>query len=122
MLPSSTPHILLIDDNKDIVLMIKTMLNLKSFNVSINEDFDNIESTVRELAPDIILMDMLLSGQDGCQICKQLKANPEFSHIPILMISAHPEGKKKCEEAGANFFLEKPFEMKKLFEAIDDVL
>ena len=108
-------HILLIDDNEDILMMMKAMLGLKGFKVSATGDVEGIESTIRDLEPDIIIMDMLLGGYDGKEICKQLKTNEEFSPIPVVMLSAHPNGEKECLQAGADYFLEKPFEMERLF-------
>ena len=115
-------HIMVIDDNEDILYMLQAMLKIKGYKVSIKMNMDNLEQTISELSPDIILMDMLLSGADGREVCKQLKANPAFAAIPIIMISAHPEAKIKCLEAGANFFLEKPFEMSEIFEVVSNAL
>ena len=65
---------------------------------------------------------MLLSGADGREICMKLKANPDFAQIPIIMISAHPEARQKCLEAGANYFVEKPFEMNEILEMVATAL
>jgi DNA-binding response OmpR family regulator len=114
-------HILLVDDNEDILMMLKAMLGLKGFKVSATGDVEAIESTIRNVGPDIILMDMLLGGYDGKEICKQLKASEEFAPIPVVMLSAHPNGKTECLQAGADYFLEKPFEMEKLFGIFSDI-
>jgi len=114
-------HILIIDDNEDILTMLGAMLKHKGYRVSTKDNPESIESTIKDLAPDLILMDMLLSGADGCEICKSLKANPTFSSIPVIMISAHPHAKKGCIEAGANYFLYKPFEMKELVKTLADI-
>ena len=121
-MPDSNTHILIIDDNEDILFMLKAMLKHKGYKVSIKENTENIEPYIKEIAPDIILMDMLLSGADGREICMQLKCNPALMHIPVIMISAHPHAKKECIEAGADFFLDKPFEMIGLFNAIESLL
>ena len=121
-MPDNGTHILIIDDNEDILYMLQAMLKLKGYKISIKENTENIELFIKNISPDIILMDMLLSGADGREVCKRLKSNPTLSYIPIVMISAHPQGKKECLEAGANFFLDKPFEMNDLFNAIDSVL
>ena len=115
-------HILLIDDNEDILFMMRAMLKLKGYSVSIEENIQNLEASILTLSPDIILMDMLLCGEDGREICRNLKANVAFSHIPIVMISAHPDAKTECIAAGADYFLEKPFEMKELYKSVAMVL
>jgi len=108
-------NILVIDDNEDILFMLKSMLKYKGYRVSIKENVENIESRIEALSPDIILMDMLLSGIDGCDICKQIRKDVSLI-IPIIMISVYPNAEKKCLEAGANGFLCKPFEMNNLLK------
>ena len=115
-------HILVIDDNEDILFMLQAMLKLKEYKVSIKDNIENLESDIEAMSPEIILMDMLLCGADGREICKRLKANLNFSNIPIVMISAHPQAKAECLRAGANYFLEKPFDMKDLYHAVSTVL
>jgi DNA-binding response OmpR family regulator len=114
-------HILVIDDNEDILFMLQVMLKLKEYKVSIKNNIENLESFIRELSPEVILMDMLLCGADGREICKRLKTDPVLSNIPVIMISAHSQAKAECLEAGASYFLEKPFEMKDLYHAISAI-
>ncbi len=107
-------HILVIDDNEDILFVISAMLKNIGYTVSTRDNVNNIEAAIMNDNPHIIIMDMHLSGADGCDICRELKAKEEFKHIPILMISADPIAKNRCTEAGADHFIEKPFEMKEL--------
>ena len=58
-------HLLVIDDNEDILFMLQAMLQHKGYKVSIKENTNDIEMYIKEISPDIILMDMLLSGADG---------------------------------------------------------
>ena len=111
-------HLLVIDDNEDILFMLQAMLQHKGYKVSIKENTQGIEVYIKELSPDIILMDMLLSGADGREICRHIKSIESFSHIPVIMLSAHPQARTECLAAGANYFLEKPFEMEDLFQVV----
>lgn len=113
---------MVVDDNKDLLFMITSMLKIKGYKVSSIENTDGIESIVIELAPDAIMMDMLLCGADGREICRQLKANPAISKIPVLMLSAHPQAAEDCIAAGADRFIEKPFEMQHLLNTLNEVL
>jgi DNA-binding response OmpR family regulator len=115
-------HILVIDDNQDILLMLKTMLTIKGYGVSVKDNIKGLESSIKELKPDVILMDMLLSGADGREVCKELRKNAAFAHIPIVMISAHSHVKEECIEAGANYFMEKPFDMNNLIKIVEEAL
>ena len=111
-------HILVIDDNEDILHMLKTMLELKSYKVSIRDNAEDIKETISDVKPNVIIMDMLLSGMDGRDVCRELKKNPSTSNIPLLMISAHPNAQSTCLEAGADYFLSKPFDMNDFFNKI----
>lgn len=120
---TNKPLILIIEDNEDIMTMLKAMLEMKGYSVSTNLDVFEIEASIKEQAPDAILMDMLLSGIDGREICKLLKAHhDQLAKIPVIMISAHPNAKKECLEAGADYFLEKPFDMEVFFKLIEKAL
>jgi DNA-binding response OmpR family regulator len=111
-------HVLVIDDNTDILYMLQAMLKLKGYKVSVKENTTAIESFIQEIVPDIILMDMLLSGADGRELCKNFKANTSIASIPVIMLSAHPHARIECLAAGADFFIEKPFEMTVLLQTV----
>lgn len=115
-------HILVIDDNEDILFMIKAMLEMKGYKISAKDNANDIESFIVQTMPDVILMDMLLSGSDGREICRKIKQNRLIAHIPVVMISALPDAALSCKDAGTDYFLEKPFEMSDLFETISNAL
>ena len=112
------PLILVLDDDPDICTMIKMVLDYHGYAAT---DADSEEKARKILATedvDLIIMDMLLSGSDGTDICRRLKQEKKTSSIPILMFSAHPNAKEICLEAGANDFISKPFEMTDLIEKV----
>jgi len=112
-------NIMIIDDNEDIVTMIRAMLEMKGYKAFVKINIIDLESYIKEVSPHLIIMDMLLAGADGCEICKALKKDTKFAAIPVLMISAHPNAEEECLHAGANIFLGKPFEMQEFFEAVE---
>lgn len=69
-------------------------------------------------APDVIILDLLLSGKDGRHICLELKNVPLLKSIPVIMMSAHPGANISAKKAGANDFIAKPFEIDNLLETI----
>jgi CheY-like chemotaxis protein len=77
---------------------------------------------MEEVQPDLVLMDMLLSGADGREVCRNFKVNKQFSQVPVIMISALPDAAASCIESGADYFLGKPFEMKDLFQTVQSAL
>lgn len=111
-------HILIIEDNEDILLMLQTMLKMNGHTASVKKNTDNIYHAIRSLSPDLIIMDMLLSGADGRDICQQLKTNDSHADIPVIMMSAHPVAKHNCLAAGANYFIAKPFDMEEMLQTI----
>ena len=111
--------ILVLDDDPDICTMIKMVLDYHGYT---SADADTEEKAIHIITStpvDLIIMDMLLSGSDGSDICKRLKQDESTALIPILMFSAHPNAKKICMAAGADDFISKPFEMNELLEKID---
>ncbi|RYY69456.1 MAG: response regulator [Chitinophagaceae bacterium] len=111
-------HILIIDDNKDLLTMLTAMLKTRGYTVSVSETAENITQTIKDIQPDVIMMDMLLSGADGRDICKLIKADKNISSIPLLMLSAYPQAVTDCLAAGADGFVEKPFDMKVLLNKL----
>lgn len=116
------PKIVVVEDNVDIISMIGMMLKMKHYEAFLKTTTDNILDFITEIQPDLIIMDMLLSGGDGREICKFLKLNGQLSQIPVLMMSAHPNAKEQCTMAGADFFLSKPFDIKEFYDTVDDAL
>ena len=114
--------IMIIDDNEDIVTMIKLMLEMKGFSVIVKMNINGLEDLIRETMPNLIIMDMLLSSADGRNICKSFKNNKMLASIPLLMISAHPNAKEECLNAGADMFLAKPFDVKDFFTTVEKSL
>ena len=110
--------ILILDDDPDLCTMIKMMLEYKGYAaVEANNEHD-ARKLMTEKQIDLIIMDMLLSGTDGTDVCRRLKKDQTLAQVPILMFSAHPNAKDTCLQAGADDFIAKPFEMNDLLEKV----
>jgi DNA-binding response OmpR family regulator len=112
--------ILVVDDDPDILDALKFMLEDAGYEVTTTEKGDyaeNLHDTNRGL-PDVIILDVLLSGKDGRLICQRLKGQEETRHIPIIMISAHPNARQSVTAVGADDFVAKPFDMDELLAKI----
>jgi DNA-binding response OmpR family regulator len=112
-------YILVVDDDPDISMMLKLMLEFKGYTVKTADRQEQIYEVLGSSQIDLIIMDMLLSGVNGTDICTALKKNNNISHIPVMMISAHPNAKDICQEAGANDFISKPFDMQDILNKIE---
>src|SRR5258705_10647794 len=111
--------ILVLDDDPDICTMIKMVLDYYGYEVMDAENEEMANDILSSNHVDLAIMDMLLSGADGTDICRRLKRDKETSTIPILMFSAHPTARETCLSAGADDFIAKPFEMNDLIARIN---
>ena len=111
--------ILVLDDDPDICIMIKMVLDYYGYDAMDAENEVNARKIISSNHVDLVIMDMLLSGADGTDICRRLKQDKVTSSIPILMFSAHPTAKDTCLAAGADDFISKPFEMNDMMDKIN---
>jgi DNA-binding response OmpR family regulator len=109
-------RILIVDDDLAILDAMEMMLQDAGYEtVTSTRGGEHIEQAIGDNPPHLIILDILLSGHDGRLICKRLKGQQATRHIPVILVSAHPDAEKTALEAGADDFLEKPFN-------IDDLL
>lgn len=113
-----TKKVLIVDDNEGILDAVSSVLELENFEVKTLSDAEQTVSTVKFFRPDIIILDVLMAGADGRDICRILKKDPETKDTQIVMISAHPGIEDSIAACGANAFLEKPFEVDDLINTI----
>jgi DNA-binding response OmpR family regulator len=88
--------------------MLKLILEKAGYEIEISADGQSIYQQIKPL-PDLFLLDKQLKGYDGLEICKYLKSTEPTRGIPVIMLSATPGVKPLAMEAGADDFLEKPF-------------
>lgn len=112
-----SPAILVVDDDPAILDALRFLFEDEGYRVQTSEKGDYAESLRDDNGglPDLIVLDVLLSGKDGRTICRKLKSQDDTRHIPIVMISAHPDAERSVKEVGADAFVAKPF-------SIDDLL
>lgn len=114
--------ILVVDDDIDILSVMEILLTMKGFEVEVTLKGENTFPKIETFKPDIILLDVLISGQDGRTICRKLKSNIETSRIPVIMFSAHPGAAATIAEYGADDFISKPFDVGKLIQKVNHQL
>lgn len=110
--------VLVVDDDPDILEAVQMVLVSGGYESEVLAKADELYSKVQTYKPDIIILDVLLSGSDGRILCKKLKNDEETAHIPILMFSAHPKAKEMVKEIGADGFISKPFSVKELLAEV----
>ena len=115
--------VLIVDDDKDLLEITAALLTQKGFIVETNLNWENGFEKIKQFEPQVILLDVFLSGIDGLDICKQLKSNPLTSHIPIVIFSAYPRiAESAIYEYDADDFIAKPFEVNDLVAKMHSVL
>jgi len=105
-----TKKILVVDDNRDAVLILTATLKREKYSVLVaTNGLDAVQKGLEE-NPDLILLDLMLPKMDGLEVCKVIKANTKTHQIPILILTAKKdaESKKRCLELGASEYLLKP--------------
>lgn len=115
-------RILVVDDDSGIGEMLKTLLEFYEYEVTVSEKPEETERLIQEKKIDLVMLDMLISGVNGTEVCARLRNNPKTEDTPVLMMSALHDAGTKCREAGANDFIAKPFEMDDLVEKIRSIL
>lgn len=118
------PFILVVDDDPGILDALQLLLEDEGYRVQATDKGDYAES-LRDAGgrlPDLIVLDILLSGKDGRAICRTLKSQDETRSIPVLMMSAHPNAAASTREVGADAFIAKPFAIDALLDTVAGLL
>ena len=115
-------NILVVDDDPDIGNMLKMMLEFKGYAVTLLNRADDTETVLKNQPMDLAILDMLIAGIKGTDVCAGIRRNKDFEHLPVLMISALPDARKSCIDAGASEFISKPFEMSELLSKISTLI
>lgn len=114
--------ILIIDDDIYILEAMEELLKYSGYEVGATAKADEIFNLTYKFNPDLILMDIMLSGADGRDICWELKVNNKTKNIPIIMISALTNIKQSVQLCGADDLVTKPFDIHELLGKIEKKL
>ena len=111
-------RILVIDDDEGIVSALEVVLSDVGYQVETMLNPEQLLTHSLVCLPDLILIDVLLSGADGRTICRRLKTNAYTKKIPIIMISAATNIEKSVKDSFADEFISKPFEIDNLLSTV----
>ncbi|MEI8350186.1 MAG: response regulator [Candidatus Omnitrophota bacterium] len=117
-------RILIIDDEKDLVETVTFRLEANGYEViSAHDGFVGLDKARKE-KPDLIILDLMLPKIDGYKVCRMLKFDEKYKHIPIIMFTARAQesDKKMGEETGANAYVTKPFDPQALLTKIKELV
>src|SRR5205809_2924482 len=119
-----TPRILIADDNAQNVELLEAYLAAGDWDIRTAADGEETLQQVRDWAPDLILLDIMMPKISGFEVCKRLRADPKTHDISVLMITAldQPSDVEKAVEAGTNDFITKPINKDALLTRVRSML
>jgi CheY-like chemotaxis protein len=118
------PTILLVEDTKEVVMMLKDYLELAGYRVFTAQDGVDGIVQARHVRPDLILMDVQMPHMDGFETTRKLRSDPNFRYTPIIALTAlaMPHDRERCLEAGMDEYISKPVNLKALVKIIQSCL
>src|SRR5688572_27035257 len=122
MTEQSLPSILVVDDNEDNAHIIRDYLEARGYPISVAYNGDEAMALFESVKPSIVLLDVMMPGRDGWQVCREMKSHPTLGgNIRIIMVTALQDwmDKRQALETGADDFVEKPFELAKLAKVVE---
>ncbi len=117
-------HVLIADDEPNIVISLEFLMKREGHRVSIARDGDAALAMVRELKPDLVLLDVMMPGRSGFDVCQAVRSDESLAGVRILMLSAKGRDTDvaKGSALGADAYMTKPFSTKELAEKVRELL
>jgi CheY-like chemotaxis protein len=113
--------VLIVDDDRTMVSLLRTLFELQGYQVHTALHRDQVAKGLREDKPDVVLMDVFLSGLDGLELLREMRAQPDLASVRVIMTSGM-DVEDQAMEAGAHAFLLKPYTPDQLLELVQDTL
>lgn len=117
-------HVLLVEDETNIVEAIRFLLAREGWQVDTHSDGADAVDVIRDMRPDLVVLDHMLPGKSGLDILGELRADPEFIKLPVLMLTARGQARdrEQAEKAGVSRFMTKPFSNTEVVTAVRDLV
>ncbi|HEY5021877.1 MAG TPA: response regulator [Gemmatimonadaceae bacterium] len=122
MADASHPQILVVDDNPDNAHIIRDYLEARGYPITVAYNGDDALKAFAEVKPSLVLLDVMMPGRDGWQVCRDMKQHPTLGRsVRIVMVTALDDwvNKRQALQTGADDFVEKPFELSKLASTVE---
>lgn len=113
--------VLVIEDDSDIRDLVKRCLKKDSHEVHESWSGEEGLEKLAELIPDVVILDLGLPGINGIDVCKQMRANPAFAQVKVIVLTSDdkPSVMQACKQAGADEFITKPFEPRQIRDLVN---
>ena len=121
MTDKSLPSILVVDDNEDNAHIIRDYLEARGYVISVAYNGDEAMELFEKEKPQLVLLDVMMPGRDGWQVCREMKDSEAGRDVRVIMVTALQDwtDKRQAIETGADDFVEKPFELAKLAMVVE---
>jgi two-component system OmpR family response regulator len=118
---TSVPHLLIVDDDEDILSLLTKFFRKHSHTVTVAANGAAMFAALEEHAIDLVILDLMLRGEDGLSLCRRLRT---ISHVPVIMLTAMGDHTERVVglEVGADDYLTKPFDQRELLARVKAVL
>ncbi len=116
--------IMVIDDEPFILMMIEDKLKRAGFQVITQRDSSTAAGRIRQERPDLVILDWIMPGVSGIEICREMKSDPGLANIPVVMLTAkgQEDDEKLGLKCGVDRYIVKPFSPKALLENVIEIL
>jgi two-component system response regulator VicR len=116
------PPILVVDDNPDNAHIIRDYLEARGYPITVAYNGDDAMKAFEAVKPSLVLLDVMMPGRDGWQVCREIKQHPTLGRsVRVVMVTALDDwvNKRQALQTGADDFVEKPFELSRLASAVE---
>jgi two-component system, OmpR family, alkaline phosphatase synthesis response regulator PhoP len=118
------PSVLIVDDEPNIVLSLQFLMKKAGYDVRTAKDGEEALTEISRAVPDLVLLDVMMPKVDGFSICQQIRENPEWKDLRIIMLTARGRDveREKGLALGADDYITKPFSTKDAIARVEAVL
>ncbi|AZB29361.1 MULTISPECIES: response regulator [Chryseobacterium] len=119
---TNNKKIMVCDDDQGILDVIQMLLETENFTVYTEVHSPNLISSIKLHSPDLLLLDLWMPFMAGDELLKTIRHNDDIKNLPVIVLSASVDGSDIAEDAGANAFIAKPFDMNDLISKVKGLL
>ena len=111
--------ILVLDDNQDILDIVHETLAYENFEVKSITKSEEVIPSLESFNPNLVILDYRVSGANGGEVCRAIKADPRFTTIPVIIFSAYINSERELFAYGCDAIINKPFDLNELVEKVN---
>jgi two-component system response regulator VicR len=115
-------RIIILDDNQDILDIVHETLTYEQFDVKSTSNSADVIPLLEAFNPDLVILDYRVAGTNGGELCKQIKCDPKFENVPVIIFSAYINHDDELFAYGCDAIINKPFDLAELVEKVNNLI